>query len=70
MIQQIVTFDGGLSTKTLPHLIARNEGIVCRNVDLETGGLTPLNSFIYIDNVVGKYIYPYNDIGFEDLVII
>ena len=62
MIQQIVTFEGGLSTKKLPHLIARNEAIVCTNVDLETGGLTPLKSFIYVDNVAGKHIYPYNDL--------
>ncbi len=62
MIQQIVTFDGGLSTKKLPHLIARNEGIICENVDLETGGLTPLSSFVYLDNVVGKHIYPYDQL--------
>ena len=62
MIQQIITFDGGLSTKRDAHLIERNEGIVCENVDLEKGSLTPLPSFVYLDNVVGKYIYPHNEL--------
>ena len=58
MIQQIITFDGGLSTKKRPHLIQRNEGIICENVDIESGGLCPLPNFIYIDNIDGKHIYP------------
>ena len=60
MIQQVITFDGGLSTKVNPHLIQRNEGIVCENVELETGSLTPLHSFEYVANVAGKHIYNYN----------
>lgn len=62
MIREILTFDGGLSTKKDAHLIERNEGIVCENVDLEKGSLTPLPSLVYLDNVVGKYIYPYNEL--------
>ena len=70
MIQQIITFDGGLSTKRDAHLIERNEGIVCENVDLEKGSLTPLPSFIYLDNVAGKYIYPYNwDYQFRFIIL-
>ena len=62
MIQQLLTFEGGLSTKTAPHLIGRTEGIVCENVDLESGALTPLSSLQFIQNVSGKHIYSYNDV--------
>ena len=61
MIQQIITFDGGLSTKRRPHLIQRNEGIVCENVDLEAGGLCPLADWEYEGNYTGKYLYRWND---------
>ena len=61
MVSELITFDGGLSTKTSPHLIAKNEGIICENVNLETGTLAPLPSMQYIDNVDGKHIYIYED---------
>ena len=66
MIQQIVRFDGGLSTKISPHLIQSNEGIVCENVNLEKGTLYPLSSLTQLstpnDNVAGKHIYVQEDI--------
>ena len=62
MISEILTFDGGLSTKTAPHLIGLNEGIICENVDLESGILKPFSSLTYVDNVNGKHIYPYQEI--------
>lgn len=62
MISELVTFDGGLSTKTSPHLIQRNQGIICQNVNLESGVLKPYNSFSYVTNVNGKHIIPYNEI--------
>ena len=61
MIQEIITFDGGLSTKTSSHLIGLTEGIICENVDLESGVLKPLSSLVHIANVTGKHIYPYNE---------
>ena len=61
MISEIVTFDGGLSTKTSPHLIQRNQGIICQNVNLESGVLKPYNSFSFISNKIGKHIYLYNE---------
>ena len=57
MVSQVITFDGGLSTKRRPHLIERNEGIICENVDLEVGGLCPLPNWQTIDTTLGKYIY-------------
>ena len=62
MISEVLTFDGGLSTKTSPHLIGLNEGIICENVDLESGSLKPFSSLAYVDNVNGKHVYPYQEI--------
>ena len=67
-IQQIITFDGGLSTKKSPHLIARNEGIGCENVNLEKGSLYPLSTPTYVDNVEGKHIYIQNDVIINNTV--
>lgn len=61
-ISELITFDGGLSTKTSPHLIARNEGIICQNVDLESGVLKPFSSMQYVATVNGRHIYPYEEI--------
>jgi len=61
MINEIVKFDGGLSTKTSPHLISNNEGIICENVNLERGTLYPLSSLSYIQDVDGKHIYTIDD---------
>lgn len=61
MIKEIIRFDGGLSTKTSSHLIGTNEGIICENVNLETGVLTPLSSLSYIQDVDGRHIYTIDD---------
>ncbi len=60
MISELITFNGGLSTKTAPHLIGRSEGIVCQNVNLERGTLYPLSSFQFQETVNGRHIYNYN----------
>lgn len=60
-ISELIQFDGGMSTKTSPHLIARNEGIICQNVNLEIGTLKPISAFEYITNVDGKHIYYFQD---------
>ena len=62
MVEQIITFEGGLSTKMAPHLIARNEGIICENVDIEKGSLYPLAELIFIENVAGQHIKIQDDI--------
>lgn len=56
MISELLTFNGGLSTKTSPHLIGKNEAIVCENVDLEYGSLKPFSSLQYVDTVNGEHI--------------
>lgn len=56
MLQEIITFDGGLSTKKSPHLISRNEAIICSNVDLEKGSLYPLNETSLETATKGKYL--------------
>lgn len=62
MLSELITFDGGLSTKIDSRLIKRNEGIICQNVNLETGVLKPLENMLFIQTVNGKHIYPYNDL--------
>jgi len=59
-VSELITFDGGLSTKIDPHLIGRNEGIVCQNVNLENGVLTPLQQMQFIENVKGEHLYVFN----------
>ena len=61
MISELVLFNGGLSTKTSPHLIERNQAVVCENVDLETGILKPFSSLQYKETVAGKYIHQYGE---------
>lgn len=61
-ISELVTFDGGLSTKKSSNLIARNEGIVCQNVDLEIGSLKPISSLKYITTTTGYHLRVFNDI--------
>ena len=53
MISELLTFNGGLSTKTSPHLITKNEGIICENVDLESGTLKPFSSLEFISTING-----------------
>ena len=60
MIKELITFDGGLSTKRSEHLISNNEGIICQNVDLEKGTLSPLPSLKYLTNIPSKHIYSFN----------
>lgn len=62
MISELITFDGGLSTKKAQHLIGRNEGIMCENVDLEKGTLYPIKAFQFIENVNGKHIYANDEV--------
>ena len=62
MISELITFNGGMSTKTSSHLIGRNEGIICENVDLEKGTLFPLRPFQFIETVNGRHIYVHEDI--------
>ena len=57
MIQKLVTFEGGLSTKIEPHLIGRNEGVICENVNLESGSLRPLSNFYLETTATGKYVH-------------
>jgi hypothetical protein len=59
-ISELITFNGGMSTKTSPHLIGRTEGIICENLDLERGTLSPLPSFQFIETVNGRHITNYN----------
>ena len=61
MISELLTFNGGLSTKTSSHLIGKNEAIICENVDLESGLLKPFSSLEYISTVNGEHITFYND---------
>lgn len=61
MIQQVITFDGGLSTKRAPHLIKRNEAVICENVCLERGSLCPLPKLSFIENVSGRHIRVQDD---------
>ena len=58
-ISELITFDGGLSTKIDPHLISRNEAVICQNVNLENGVLTPLQEMQFIENVKGEHLYVY-----------
>ena len=44
-IQQLLTFEGGLSTKIDEHLIGRNEAIVYSNIDANDGSIDPLKGF-------------------------
>lgn len=60
-VSELVQFNGGLSTKTSPHLINRNEGIICENVNLELGTLMPYSSLTYVDTVNGEHLYIYDD---------
>lgn len=60
MVSELITFDGGLSTKTSSHLIQRNEAIICQNVDLESGTLKPLPSLSFYKSVEGKDIHSFN----------
>ena len=59
-ISELITFDGGLSTKIDPHLIGRNEGVICQNVNLENGVLTPLQEMQFIENVDGKHMHVFD----------
>ena len=61
MIRELVQFNGGLSTKKSPHLISTNEGVICQNVDLESGTLKPLDSLTYVDNIPSKYFTFFDD---------
>ena len=61
MISELVTFDGGLSTKSASHLIGRNEGVVCQNVNLERGTLYPIDSLQLIGTTTGRHIVDFND---------
>lgn len=57
MIKQLITFDGGLSTKTAPNLIATNEAVECKNVDLEEGTLKAIKDKLYVQDVTGVHGY-------------
>ena len=53
MIKQIITFNGGLSTKIAPNLIPPNEATECNNVDIEEGTLKPVKDSAYAKDVTG-----------------
>ena len=61
MVSELITFNGGLSTKTSPHLIGRNEAITCENVNLEKGSLYPIPEFEYIQDVDGVHLFSQGD---------
>jgi hypothetical protein len=69
MISELLTFNGGLSTKTSSHLIAKNEGIICENVDLESGTLKPFSSLEFISTINGEHITFFNDTLISSLSI-
>ena len=60
MIQQLLTFNKGLSTKLDPHLIGRDEAVICDNIDINDGSLHPLKDFILDGTTTGKYTTYYN----------
>ena len=60
MIKQLITFNGGLSTKVAPNLIAPNEAVECNNVDLEEGTLKPVKDSVYLQDVTGTHGYYIN----------
>lgn len=60
-ISELITFDGGLSTKTSSHLISRNEGLVCQNVNLEKGTLYPISRLEYLTTITGRHLHRFND---------
>lgn len=46
MKQQLVIFNGGLQTKTAPHLVEKNQAIACVNINLDKGSIYPYTNFI------------------------
>jgi len=59
-IQQLLTFEGGLSTKIDEHLIGRNEAIVYSNIDANDGSIDPLKGFSLLGSSDGMYTTYYN----------
>lgn len=69
---QLNLFNGGLSTRLLPHLININEAVVLTNVDVSKGSLTPLKvdkdegetvgkSMVYFKN---KWVYSEDNLDY------
>lgn len=58
---QLNLFNGGLSTRLAPHLIAVNEAVVVENIDIESGELKPLKASTNLSISVSKNIYNFND---------
>lgn len=62
---QINLFNGGLSTRLLPHLIQANEAVKCENVDTSKGSLVPLKGFQDLNREVASNIYKFNGIWID-----
>lgn len=62
---QINLFNGGLSTRLLPHLIQANEAVKCENVDTSRGSLVPLKGLQDLNREVASNIYKFNGIWID-----
>lgn len=62
MIQQLLTFNKGLSTKLDPHLIGRDEALICENIDINDGSIHPLKDFVFDQTTTGKYNTYFNSV--------
>ena len=57
MKKQLLTFDGGINTVLAPHLLPKNVGVVCDNVDIDKGSLSPYNEYTYEQDLTGEYVF-------------
>lgn len=62
---QINLFNGGLSTRLLPHLIQANEAVECTNVDTSKGALVPLKNFKDLNRKVANNIYNFKGLWID-----
>ena len=57
MVKQLIVFNGGLSTKTSATLIAPNEAVECKNVNLEEGTLKAIKDSVLVQAVTGIHCH-------------
>lgn len=62
---QINLFNGGLSTRLLPHLIQANEAVECVNVDTSKGSLVPLKAHKDLNRKVASNIYNFKGLWID-----
>ena len=58
---QLNLFNGGLSTRLLPHLIGITESLKCTNVDVSKGALVPTLEDVGTGLGIKKYFYFFNN---------